>query len=52
MKQERDKLHVFDFEQDMKTTSYYIDLSISRRASNDDANGISITRKKLCLSKE
>jgi hypothetical protein len=52
MKQEREKLYAFDFEQDMKTTSYCIDLSISRGASNDDANGRSITRKKLCLSKE
>jgi hypothetical protein len=52
MKRKREKLHLFDFEQYMKTTSCCIDLNISRKASNDEANGKSIIRKTLCLSKE
>ncbi len=52
MKREREKLHVFDLEQDMRAAGGCTDLSVSRGASDDEADGGSTTRKKLRLSKE
>jgi len=52
MKREREKLHVFDLEQDMRTAGGCTDLSVERGASDDEADGGSTTRKKLRLSKE
>ncbi len=52
MKLKREKLHVFDFEQDMKTTSCCIHLNILRGASNDEVNGRSTIRIFFCLFKE
>ncbi|KAH9544477.1 hypothetical protein CY35_13G122700 [Sphagnum magellanicum] len=52
MKREREELHVFDLEQDMRADGGCTDLSVSRGASDDEADGGSTTRKKLRLSKE